>query len=84
MLKEEKANQFIYIEPVLNKLKEFETARSKNNITLSEFYPEFLDLFDSLKIANQKAIDSIYLSGRNERTSNAFNQSDDSSIYQRH
>ena len=80
MLKEEKANQYIYIEPVLNKLKEFESARIKSNITFSDFYPKLLDLFDSLKIANQKALDSSGLSGENEKTSYSLNQSDASSI----
>jgi hypothetical protein len=56
MLNEEKANQFIYIEPVLNKLREFETARNKSNITFSGFYPQILEMFDSLKTANQNAL----------------------------
>ncbi len=55
MLNEEKANQFIYIEPILDKLKEFETARDKSHITFTEFYPQILDMFDSLKTKNQKA-----------------------------
>jgi len=66
MLNDEKANQFIYIEPVLNKLKEFETARSKSNITFSEFYPKFLDMFDSLKIEYQKTLGTTDLPDKNK------------------
>lgn len=80
MLKEEKENQFIYIEPILKKLKEFETAKNKSDITFSEFYPKFLDLFDSLKIANQKALDSLDLSEQDKGTANTFNQSDETAI----
>jgi hypothetical protein len=57
MLNEEKANQFIYIEPILNKLKEFETARDKSHIAFAEFYPQILDMFDSLKTENQKGVE---------------------------
>ena len=78
MLQEEKANQFIYIDQILSKLREFESARNISKITFSEFYPEFLDLFDSLKIANMKEIESMDLSGQNERPAKALNKSVDS------
>ena len=41
-------NHFIYIEPILEKLKVFENQRDKNKITFSEFYPELLNTLDSL------------------------------------
>jgi len=40
---------FIYIEPLIEKLKEFENKRDRDNITFSEFYPELLDVLDSLQ-----------------------------------
>ena len=40
---------FIYIEPLIEKLKEFENQRNKNNITFSKFYPELLNVLDSLQ-----------------------------------
>lgn len=49
LLNEEKANNFIYIEPILAKLKEYEKARDSKNITFSDFYPQLLYLFDSLQ-----------------------------------
>jgi hypothetical protein len=42
-------NRFIYIEPLIEKLKEFEKQRDENHITFSDFYPELLILFDSLQ-----------------------------------
>jgi len=39
---------FIYIEPLVEKLKEFEKLRDEKQITFSEFYPELLDLLNSL------------------------------------
>jgi hypothetical protein len=67
MLRDEKANQFIYIEPILDKLKEFETERDKNHITFSDFYPRFLDMFDRLKTATLTAIDPINLPEKTEQ-----------------
>lgn len=40
---------FIYIEPLVEKLKEYEVKREKDNITFADFYPELLDVFDSLQ-----------------------------------
>ena len=48
-LKLDKGKGFIYIEPLIEKLKEFEIQRDKNNISFSEFYPELLDVLDSLQ-----------------------------------
>jgi len=51
-------SHFIYIEPLIEKLKEFEKQRDEKNTTFSEFYPELLNLFDSLlKIEYWKQID---------------------------
>jgi hypothetical protein len=54
-------NRFIYLEPFLEKLKEFETQRDKNSITFSEFYPELLSVLDSLqKIEYWKQIETKF------------------------
>jgi len=53
-------SHFIYIEPLIEKLKEFEKQRDENNIAFSEFYPELLDVLDSLqKIEFWKEINFI-------------------------
>ena len=49
LLKKEIANSFIYIEPVINKLKEFEKQRDSKHITFSEFYPQLFNVLDSLQ-----------------------------------
>jgi hypothetical protein len=48
-LKIELKRGFIYIEPLIEKLKEFEIQRDKNNITFLEFYPELLNVLESLQ-----------------------------------
>ena len=48
LLNRELANRFIYIEPLIEKLKEFEKQRDETRITFSEFYPELLNMLDSL------------------------------------
>ena len=58
MLNDELDKRFIYIEPLVEKLKDFEKQRDENRITFSEFYPELINLFDSLlKIEYWKQID---------------------------
>ena len=58
MLDNELSRRFIYIEPLIEKLKDFENQREKNHITFSEFYPELLNTLDSLlKIEYWKQID---------------------------
>jgi hypothetical protein len=49
LLKNELGQRFIYIEPLFEKLKDFEIQRDKNNITFSEFCPELLNVLDSLQ-----------------------------------
>ena len=49
ILNNEIERRFIYIEPLIEKLKEFEIQRDEKNITFSEFYPELLNVFDSLQ-----------------------------------
>ena len=48
LLDSELNNRYIYIEPLVEKLKDFDKQRDENNITFSEFYPELLIVFDSL------------------------------------
>ena len=48
LLNNELRNYFIYIKPLIEKLKDFEKQRKENNITFSEFYPELLSTLDSL------------------------------------
>jgi len=58
MLDNELRMRFIYIEPLIEKLKDFENQRDKNGITFSEYYPELINAFDSLlKIEYWKQID---------------------------
>ena len=55
LLNSELRNRFIYIEPLVEKLKDFEKQRNENNISFSEFYPELLKVLDGLqKIAYWK------------------------------
>jgi hypothetical protein len=49
LLNRELDNRFIYIEPLIEKLKEFEKQRDESHITFSEFYPELLNVLDSLQ-----------------------------------
>lgn len=49
LLNRELGNRFIYTVPLIEKLKEFEKQRDEHSITFSEFYPELLNLLDSLQ-----------------------------------
>jgi len=49
LLENDLRSGFIYIEPLIEKLKDFEKQRDKNNITFSEFYPELLKVLDNLQ-----------------------------------
>jgi hypothetical protein len=58
MLNNELDKRFIYIEPLIEKLKDFEKQRDEKGITFTEYYPELINLFDSLlKIEYWKQID---------------------------
>ena len=48
MLENELRNRFIYIEPLIEKLKDFENQRDSKKITFSQYYPELLNVMDSL------------------------------------
>ena len=48
MLDDELGLHYIYIEPLIEKLKDFEKQRDKKGVAFSEFYPELLNVFDSL------------------------------------
>ena len=41
-------NGFIYIEPIIEKLKEYENQKEETNITFTEFFTELLTVFDDL------------------------------------
>ena len=47
-LKWELSNGYIYIKPLIKKLKEYEKQRDKNNITFTDFMPELLTTLDDL------------------------------------
>jgi len=49
LLENELEQRFIYVEPLVAKLKDFETQRNKDKVTFSEFYPELLIVLDSLQ-----------------------------------
>ena len=58
ILSYELSRRFIYIEPLLEKLKDFEKQRDEKNITFTDFYPELLNMLDSLqKIEYWKQVD---------------------------
>ncbi|MDR3058667.1 MAG: DUF4932 domain-containing protein, partial [Prevotella sp.] len=52
MLSYELKNHFVYIRPILNKLKEYERLRVNKKISFSEFVPELLNVFDSISKTN--------------------------------
>lgn len=52
LLDMEKSRRFVYIEPILNKLKKFEQERDSQSITFTQFYPELMAVFDSLSHEN--------------------------------
>lgn len=54
LLEIEKSRRFVYIEPILNKLKQFEHDRDIHKTTFSQFYPELMATFDSLSHANNE------------------------------
>jgi hypothetical protein len=61
LLDMEKSRRFVYIDPVLNKLKKFEQERDNQKITFKQFYPELMAVFDSLAYEdNQELIDPIF------------------------
>ena len=61
LLSDELSKRFIYIEPLLEKLKDFEKQRDEKNITFTDFYPELLNMLDSLqKIEYWKQVDMNY------------------------
>ena len=49
LLESELKQRFIYIEPLVEKLKDYETQRDKNKVAFSDFYPELLTVLDSLQ-----------------------------------
>jgi len=48
MLDYELKKRFIYVIPLIEKLKDFEKQRDERGITFSEFYPQLLNLFENL------------------------------------
>jgi hypothetical protein len=48
LVNQEKANRFIYIEPLERKLAVYESLKEKNRITFSDFFPAMIDVLDSL------------------------------------
>ncbi len=52
LLEMEKSRRFVYIEPILEKLKQFEQERDTKNSTFTQFYPELMAVFDSISRSN--------------------------------
>ena len=48
ILNNELNGSFVYIEPILEKLKEYEAIRKDENITFAEFLPKLLNVLDSI------------------------------------
>jgi len=55
-LQNEKSLGFAYIEPLVEKLKQFEHERLTKDITFSEYYPTLLNVFDSLSFSNNELL----------------------------
>ena len=49
LLENELMQGFIYIKPLFEKLKNFETQRDENNITFTDYYPELLNALDNIQ-----------------------------------
>ena len=49
LLERELQQHFIYIEPLIEKLKDFEIQRDKNRVTFTKYYPELLNVLDGLQ-----------------------------------
>lgn len=61
LLNNELTNRYIYIEPLIEILKEFEKQRDEKQITFSDFYPQLINLFDQLlKMEYWKHIDTNF------------------------
>jgi hypothetical protein len=63
LLEMEKSRRFAYIEPILNKLKQFEQERDAENITFTRFYPELMAVFDSLSHVDNIALTDPLFTG---------------------
>ena len=48
LIREEMELGFVYIKPLLEKLKEFEVLRNQEQFTFSQFVPQLMNVFDSL------------------------------------
>jgi hypothetical protein len=61
LLEMEKSRRFVYIGPILNKLKQFEQERDISKITFTAFYPELMAVFDSLSHTdNENLTDPLF------------------------
>lgn len=63
MLNREIANRFIYIVPLVEKLKEYEKLRDSKHITFAEFFPQLLDVLDSLSKTDYKKLAEFKFKG---------------------
>lgn len=63
LLEMEKSRRFVYIDPILNKLKQFERERDTETMTFTRFYPELMAVFDSLSHADNNALTDPFFTG---------------------
>ena len=49
VINKEKSQGFIYVEPIIEKLKEFEKFRDADGITFAEYFPNILSVLEELK-----------------------------------
>jgi len=63
LLNKELENRFVYIQPVIEKLKEYEKQRDSRHITFSDFYPQLINLFDSLQNSDNSKLTERKFSG---------------------
>lgn len=55
-LENEKSLRFVYIDPLVEKLIQFEHERQTKNISFSEYYPTLLNVFDSLSHSDNEPL----------------------------
>ena len=78
LLNQELSNRFVYIQPVINKLKKFEQLRDTKHISFSDFYPQLLDVLDSLQKTDYQKLAEYQFLGPINAT---FNSSKTAIIY---
>lgn len=56
MMSHELNQNFVYIKPIIEKLKEYENVRGNKKMTFTDFLPNILDVFDSISKTDYKTL----------------------------